>query len=90
MQETKWKESKAKTLGGDCKLFYYGVNGKRNGVGIVVRGEYIENVMEELRVSDRMMRMTFDVGDVWVNIVCPYAPKASCEKKKNFGTSWTI
>ena len=82
VQETRWKGSKARNLGGGCKLFYYGENGKRNGVGIVVRGEYIENVLEVVRVSDRMMRMKLDVGGVRINVICAYPPQKGCEKEE--------
>ena len=37
LQETKWNGSKAKNIGGGCKLFYYGADGRKNGIGIVVR-----------------------------------------------------
>ncbi|XP_042882399.1 uncharacterized protein LOC122259592 [Penaeus japonicus] len=38
LQETKWKESKARDLGAGYKLYYHGENGARNGVSVVVRG----------------------------------------------------
>ena len=31
LQETKWKGSKARNIGGGCKIFYYGANGRKNG-----------------------------------------------------------
>ena len=37
LQKTKWKETKARNVGGGCELFYNGADGKRNGIGIVVR-----------------------------------------------------
>ena len=37
LQETKWKGSKARNIGGGCKLFYNGADGRKNGIGIVVR-----------------------------------------------------
>ncbi|KAF7693225.1 hypothetical protein C0J45_16608 [Silurus meridionalis] len=40
VQETKWKGSKARNIGGGFKLFYHGVNGKRNGVGVILKEEY--------------------------------------------------
>ena len=30
MQETTWKESKARNIGGGCKIFYHGEDGRRN------------------------------------------------------------
>ena len=46
LQETKWKESKARNIGGGCKLFYNGADGRRNGIGIVVWEELAESVLE--------------------------------------------
>ncbi|KAK3552176.1 hypothetical protein QTP86_005104 [Hemibagrus guttatus] len=34
-KETRWKGSKARSIGAGFKLFYYGVDSKRNGVGVV-------------------------------------------------------
>ena len=42
LQETKWKGSKARNIGGGCKLFYNGGNGKRNGIWIVVRRSWLK------------------------------------------------
>ena len=36
VQEIKWKGSKARNIGGGCKLFYHGVDGRRNGVGVIL------------------------------------------------------
>ena len=53
LQETKWEGSKAGNIGDECKLFYNGADGRKNGIGIVVRedlGEIfleINNSMEE-------------------------------------------
>ena len=38
LQETKWKGSKAGNIGGGCKLFYNGADGRKNGIGIVEGG----------------------------------------------------
>ena len=40
MQETKWKESKARSIGGGFKLLYHSVGGRRNGVGIILREDF--------------------------------------------------
>ena len=55
LQETKCKGSKAKNIGGGCKLFYNEADGRKNGIGIVVREELVESVLEVKRVSDRLM-----------------------------------
>ena len=57
LQETKWKGSKTRNIGGVCKLFYNGADGGRIGIGIVVREKLAESVLEVKRVSDRLMAM---------------------------------
>ena len=57
LQETRWKGSKARNIGGGCKIFYNGADGRKNGMGIVVRKELAESVLEVKRVSDRLMAM---------------------------------
>ena len=37
LQETKWKGSKARNIGGGCKIFYNRADGRKNGIGIVLR-----------------------------------------------------
>ena len=61
LQETKWKGSKARNIGGGCKLFYNGADGRKNGIGIVLREELTESVLEVKRVSDRLMAMKLEV-----------------------------
>ncbi|KAK3531580.1 hypothetical protein QTP70_024965 [Hemibagrus guttatus] len=46
VQETSWKGSKARSIGAEFKLFYYGVDSKRNGVGVVLKEEFVRNVLE--------------------------------------------
>lgn len=36
------------------KLFYYGLDGRRNGVGIILREKLVKYVLEVKRVSDRI------------------------------------
>ncbi|KAK3572907.1 hypothetical protein QTP86_010579 [Hemibagrus guttatus] len=38
--------SKARSIGAGFKLFYYGVDSKRNGVGVVLKEEFVRNVLE--------------------------------------------
>ena len=59
LQKTKWKGSKARNIGGGCKLFYNKADGRKNGIGIVVREEWVESVLEVKRVSDRLMAMNW-------------------------------
>ena len=82
VQETRWKGSKARNIGGGCKLFYHGVDGQRNGVGIVLKEEWVKNVVEVKRVSDRMMCMKVQMEGLILNVVCAYAPQVGCEMEE--------
>ena len=73
LHETKWKGSKARNIGGGCKLFYNGADGRKNGIGIMVREELAESVLEVKRVSDRLMAMNLEVKGSILNIVSTYA-----------------
>ena len=86
LQETWWKGSKARNIGGGCKLFCNGANGRKNGIGIVVREELAESVLEVKRVSDSLMAMKLEVKGSILNIVSAYAPQVnnSMEEKNDF------
>ena len=47
----KVKRSKARNIGGGCKLFYNGAETRKHGLGIVVREELAESVLEVKMVS---------------------------------------
>ncbi|KAK3567194.1 hypothetical protein QTP86_012678 [Hemibagrus guttatus] len=78
-EETRWKGSKARSIGAGFKLFYYGVDSKRNGVGVVLKEEFVRNVLEVKRVSDRVMSLKLEIEGVMLNVVSGYAPQVGCE-----------
>ena len=86
LQETRWKGSKARNIGGRCKIFYNGADGRKNGIGIVLREEMTESVLKVKRVSDRLMAMKLEVNGSILNIVSAYAPQVnnSMEEKNDF------
>ena len=86
LQETKWKGSNTRNIGGGCKLFYNGADGRKNGIGLVVREKLAESVLEVKRVSDRLMAMKLEVKGSILNIVSAYAPQVnnSMEEKNDF------
>ena len=90
LQETRWKGSKARNIGGGCKIFYNGADGRKNGIGIVLREELAESVLEMKRVSDKLMAMKLEVKGSILNIVSEYAPQVnnSMEEKMIFGKTW--
>ncbi|KAK3524670.1 hypothetical protein QTP86_000540 [Hemibagrus guttatus] len=79
VQETRWKGSKARSIGAGFKLFYYCVDSKRNGVGVVLKEEFVRNVLEVKRVSDRVMSLKLEIEGVMLNVVGVYAPQLGCE-----------
>ncbi|KAK3563989.1 hypothetical protein QTP86_006240 [Hemibagrus guttatus] len=79
VQETRWKGSKPRSIGAGFKLFYYGVDSKRNGVGVVLKEEFVKNVLEVKRVSDRVMSLKLEIEGVMLNVVSGYAPQVGCE-----------
>ncbi|KAK2917518.1 hypothetical protein Q8A73_004265 [Channa argus] len=79
VQETRWKGSKAKSLGAGFKLFYHGSDRKRNGVGVILKEDFVRNVLEVKRVSDRLMSLKLEVEGVMFNVVSGYAPQVGCE-----------
>ncbi|KAK3561046.1 hypothetical protein QTP86_026392, partial [Hemibagrus guttatus] len=79
VQETRWKGSMARSIGAGFKLFYYGVDSKRNGVGVVLKEEFVRNVLEGKRVSDTVMSLKLEIEGVMLNVVSGYAPQVGCE-----------
>lgn len=69
VQERKWQRNKARLIGGRFKLFYHGMDGRRNGVGVVVKEKYINSVMEVRRMSDRIMSVKMEMEGVWMNAI---------------------
>ncbi|KAI5098342.1 hypothetical protein C0J45_12069 [Silurus meridionalis] len=82
VQETKWKGSKARNIGGGFKLFYHGVDEKRNGVGVILKEEYSKCVVEVKRVSDRVMIVKMEVEGVMINVISAYATQVGCEMEE--------
>ncbi|KAK3508727.1 hypothetical protein QTP70_004272 [Hemibagrus guttatus] len=79
VQETRWKGSKTRSIGAGFKLFYYGVDSKRNGVGVVLKEEFVRNVLEVKRVSGRVISLKLEIEGVMLNVVSGYAPQVGCE-----------
>ncbi|KAK2891998.1 hypothetical protein Q8A73_017663 [Channa argus] len=79
VQGTRWKGSKARSLGAGFKLFYHGSDRWRNGVGVILKEELVRNVLEVIRVSDRLMSLKLEIEVVMFNVVSGYAPQVGCE-----------
>ena len=55
VQETRWKEERARCIGGGYKMWYCGSGNKKNGVGIILKKEHVDRVVEIRRVTDRII-----------------------------------
>ncbi|KAI5606596.1 hypothetical protein C0J50_2095 [Silurus asotus] len=82
VQETKWKGGKARNIGGEFQMFYHGVDGKKNGVGVILKEEYSKSVVEVKRVSDRVMIVKVEVEGMIINVISAYAPQVGCEMEE--------
>ena len=82
VQETRWKGSKARNIGGCCKIVYHGEDGRRNGVGVILKEDFIGRVLEVKRVSDRMMYMKLDIEGVMMTVISAYAPHGVLEGRE--------
>ncbi|KAI5103065.1 hypothetical protein C0J45_6646 [Silurus meridionalis] len=71
-----------RNIGGGFKLLYHSVDGKRNGVGVILKKEYSKCVVEVKRVSDRVMNVKLEVEGLMINVISAYAPQVGCEMEK--------
>ncbi|XP_056694772.1 uncharacterized protein [Spinacia oleracea] len=77
LQETKWVGNKSREIAPwGYKLWYSGKTRGRNGVGILIDREYIDDVVDVSRKSGRIMSIKLVIGDEVVTIVSAYAPQA--------------
>ena len=72
--------------GSGCKPFFIGADGRKNEIGMVVREELAESVLEVKRVSNRLMAMKLEVKGSILNVVSAYAPQVnnSMKEKNDF------
>lgn len=68
---------KARSTGGGFKPLYHGVDRKRNGVGVMLKEEYMNSVAEEKKkVSDRIISLKLEIEGMMLNVVNVYASQA--------------
>ncbi|XP_021845225.1 uncharacterized protein [Spinacia oleracea] len=80
LQETKWVGNKAREIAPwDYKIWYSGKTRGRNGVGILIDRDYIDDVVDVSRKRDRIMSIKLVLGDEVVTIVSAYAPQAGLD-----------
>ena len=57
---------KAGNIGNCWKLFYHGEDGRRNGVGVIFKGDNTRRVLEAKRLSNALMCMKLGIEDVMI------------------------
>ena len=82
VQETRWKGKKAKCIGGGYKMWYCGSENKKNGVGIILKKEHLDRVVELWRVTDRIICLKMEVDGVMLNVISAYAPQVGCIREE--------
>ena len=86
VQETRWKGERARCIGGGYKMWYCGSGNKKNGVGIILKKEHVDRVVELWRVSERIICLKMELDGVMLNVISAYAPQVGCirEEKETF------
>ena len=86
LQETRWtgckSGGKARNLGDGVKLYYSGGAKPRNGVGICLKEEWQDKIIEINRKSDRIMLMKLVTSSKTYNIITAYVPQQGCEDEE--------
>ena len=89
MRETRWKREKARCIGGEYKMWYCGSGNKKNGVGIILKKEHVERVVELWKVTDRIICLKMELDGVMLNVVSAYTPQVGAYVKKRKHSCWT-
>ena len=89
IQEVRYRGVGTMSIGQDThkyKLWWSGSKDRQNGVGILVKDEIAEDVIEVIRISGRIMNIRMILGKGIVNIFSVYAPQSgrSEEEKQEF------
>ena len=67
-------------------MWYCGSRNKKNGVGIILKKEHVEKRMELWRVTDRIICLKMELGDVMLKVIRAYVLQMGCirEEKEAF------
>ena len=69
VRKTRWKGEKARCIGGGYKMCYCENGNKKNGVGIVLKKEHVDRVVELWRVTDRIISLKTELDGVMLNVI---------------------
>ena len=73
-------------MGEGYKIWYCGSDSKGNGVGIIMKKDLVDRVVEVWRSSDRMIGLKLELDGVIINIISAYVLQQGCilEEKEVF------
>ena len=89
VQESRWRGESAQKIAGRnsyYKFFWKGDDSGSGGVGVLVAGKWIDNVVSVVRHSTRLIMLQLLWEKSIINFVCVYAPQPelSAEEKDRF------
>lgn len=79
VQGARWSGHGARLIGvngGKYKGWWTGNYKETGSVGVLVKGEICEKVMEVSRKSDRVMTASLVFGEELVRVICGYSPQS--------------
>ena len=88
VQETRWKGEKARGISGEYITWYCGSGSKKNGVGITLKNQHVETVVELWRVTDSILCLKMELDGVMLDVIRAYAPQMGCIHKKRKHSGW--
>ena len=59
-------------------MWYCKSGNKKNGVGIILKKDHMERVVELQRVTDRIICLKMELNGVMLNVIIAYAPQVGC------------
>ena len=73
-------------MGEGYKIWYCGSDSKRNGIGIIMKKDLVDRVVDVWRSLDRMIGLKLELDGVIINVISVYAPQQGCtlEEKEVF------
>ena len=95
LREVKWSSQGARFFGVKrrrYKLWWCGNDNKTGGVGILVKKELCENVVEVRKTCGRVMAIASVFAEEVVRIICAYAPQSESQmlRRKDFMKKWRV
>ena len=63
-------------------MWYCESGNTKNGVGIILKKEHVERVVELWRVTDKVMCLKMELDGVMLNVISAHAPQVGCIREE--------